>query len=459
VQAVPHSNVDWESYMQQATILGQPGQYNYSQLVGTNGPMVYPAGHAWLYLGLHHLTGGGVNTRLAQHLACGLYILNLALVFRLLLRTELLPPYLLALMSLGATRVRFIAVVQLFNDPVAMLLLHAAINMFLDGHWSLGSVLFSLGVSVKMNILLFAPALLGTYLTFLGLRGTVLQLGVCAGLQVALASPFLLFDPFAYLKAAFQFNRRFLHRETVNFGFLPMGIFVSKWFHVFLLLVHVSALIFAIHYWFKPLSYLKAKQAGQNGQRKIAKSKSNQSASGPWSTKLVVLVLSMVPPFSLLQPFQPVPIQLIFWPTVGYTVGLYVVSYIASKYQGQSIISSGAKSVSSFLLPFFISNFIGICCSRSLHLQFYSWYFYSLHFLLWNTTFKTPVKLLLLRSEPLVLAKGQICPFMPSAFPQQSACLMGSINQANRLLSDRQIRQADRYIRQIRQVNKQKSSC
>ena len=51
-----------------------------------------------------------------------------------------------------------------------MLCLHASLNMFLDNRWSLGSLFFSLCVSVKTNLLLFSPGLISLYMIFLGVR-------------------------------------------------------------------------------------------------------------------------------------------------------------------------------------------------------------------------------------------------------------------------------------------------
>jgi hypothetical protein len=42
----------------------------------------------------------------------------------------------------------------------------------------------SLAVSIKMNVLLYAPALLVVYLTQLSLFDTIVQLAVCGSLQV-----------------------------------------------------------------------------------------------------------------------------------------------------------------------------------------------------------------------------------------------------------------------------------
>lgn len=43
----------------------------------------------------------------------------------------------------------------------------------------------------------------------------------------------------------------------------------------------------------------------------------------------------------------------------------------------------------------FTANFIGIVCARSLHYQFYSWYFHSIPFLLWQTKLPVPARLAL----------------------------------------------------------------
>ena len=46
------------------------------------------------------------------------------------------------------------------------------------------------------------------------------------------------------------------------------------------------------------------------------------------------------------------------------------------------------------LLMLFSGNFIGIICARTLHFQFYSWYFHMLPFLLWQANLWTPLRLI-----------------------------------------------------------------
>merc|ERR1719397_56629 len=125
----------------------------------------------------------------------------------ILVRTNLVPPYILVLMSLTSYRVHSIFILRLFNDPVAMLLLYAAINLFMDGLASLGSLVFSLAVSVKMNILLYSPAVLLYYLAVLGLPATMVQLTICATTQLIIAAPFLVQFPVQYIIGAFNLGR------------------------------------------------------------------------------------------------------------------------------------------------------------------------------------------------------------------------------------------------------------
>ena len=98
----------------------------------SKGPLVYPAGFVWFYMGLYYVTSQGTNIILAQYIFAALYLANLGLVFRIFLRTEKLPPYVLALMCLTSYRVHSIFILRLFNDPVAVLFMYLAINLWMD---------------------------------------------------------------------------------------------------------------------------------------------------------------------------------------------------------------------------------------------------------------------------------------------------------------------------------------
>lgn len=83
-------------------------------------------------------------------------------------------------------RVHSIYVLRLFNDPVAMLFLYASLNAFTSERWSIGSIFYSLAVSLKMNVLLFAPALFLAFVERLdgGWLAVLKQLTICATVQV-----------------------------------------------------------------------------------------------------------------------------------------------------------------------------------------------------------------------------------------------------------------------------------
>lgn len=318
IHRVKYTEIDWVAYMQEVEgVLN--GTYDYSKLKGDTGPLVYPAGFVWLYTALYFITSQGTNVRLAQYIFSFIYLINLGLVFRIMVKTRKVPPYVLVLMSLTSYRIHSIFILRLFNDPIAMLLLYAAINLFIDDHWSLGSLLFSLAVSIKMNVLLYSPALLVAYVSILGLPHTFVQLSICAGVQVVLALPFLASNPFNYVIGAFNLGRVFMFEWTVNWRFLPEDVFIARWFHLLLLLGHVAILYHCYPYWLQFFqSYSKLRRV-------------------------------------------PVP-----------------------------------HCSQLFVLPLFMCNFIGVMLARSLHYQFYVWYYHSLHYLVWSTGYPTQYRLLLL---------------------------------------------------------------
>ncbi|NXQ96405.1 ALG3 mannosyltransferase, partial [Sagittarius serpentarius] len=326
------TEIDWKAYMEEVEGFAN-GTLDYTQLRGDTGPLVYPAGFVYIFLGLYYATGRGTDIRLAQYLFAGLYLLNLLLVFRIYCRTNKVPPYVFFFMCCASYRIHSIFVLRLFNDPVAMAILFLAINLFLEERWSWGCLLFSLAVSVKMNILLFAPGLLFLLLQRFGLLGCIPKLCICALLQIVLGLPFLLVNPVGYLTRSFDLGRQFQFKWTVNWRFLPEEVFQNRAFHATLLLAHLAGLgLFAVHRWHR--------------------------------SKESILTLLKDPADRKHAP-PPLTVNNILW-------------------QASCVCPLNASAQIVFVL--FSSNFLGVCCSRSLHYQFYVWYFHTLPYLLWCTS-------------------------------------------------------------------------
>ncbi|NXV90187.1 ALG3 mannosyltransferase, partial [Calonectris borealis] len=345
IRRVPYTEIDWKAYMEEVEGFAN-GTLDYTQLKGDTGPLVYPAGFVYIFLGLYYATGRGTDIRLAQYLFAGLYLLNLLLVFRIYCRTNKVPPYVFFFMCCASYRIHSIFVLRLFNDPVAMAILFLAINLFLEERWSWGCLLFSLAVSVKMNILLFAPGLLFLLLQRFGLLGCIPKLCICALLQVILGLPFLLVNPVGYLTRSFDLGRQFQFKWTVNWRFLPEEVFQNRAFHAALLLAHLAGLgLFALHRWHR--------------------------------SKESILAL-LKDPAERKHPSPPLTVNNILWRaarTGGRRQGR----------AGRTLGSAFGDSRAQIVFVLFSSNFLGVCCSRSLHYQFYVWYFHTLPYLLWCT--------------------------------------------------------------------------
>ncbi|XP_076328557.1 dol-P-Man:Man(5)GlcNAc(2)-PP-Dol alpha-1,3-mannosyltransferase-like isoform X1 [Tachypleus tridentatus] len=328
IEYIPYTEIDWKAYMQEVEGVVN-GTLDYTKLEGDTGPLVYPAvfvyilcgifiylypaGFVYIFLVLYYLTGHGINIYVAQYIFALFYLLTLLLVFRIYAKCKKVPPYALIFMCCTSYRIHSIYVLRLFNDPVAVVLFYCALNFFISSKWTTGAIFYSLAVSVKMNILLYAPALLLLLLATGGVPNTVFNLGICGLVQLVLGLPFLLTNPVGYLNRAFNLGRVFIFQWTVNWKFLPEEMFVSHYFHVILLCLHLIVLLMFCRTWRRFLGL------------------------STW------------------------------FPTKN---------------------SSTIKNVDCVLLPMFTANIIGIAFSRSLHYQFYVWYFHTLHYLLWCTTLK-----------------------------------------------------------------------
>nr|XP_022343201.1 dol-P-Man:Man(5)GlcNAc(2)-PP-Dol alpha-1,3-mannosyltransferase-like [Crassostrea virginica] len=322
IKKIKYTEIDWKAYMQEVEGVVN-GTYDYTKLKGDTGPLVYPAGFVYIYLALYYITSYGHNIRLGQYLFAGLYILSLIVLFDIYRKTNKVPPYAFVFMCCASYRIHSIYVLRLFNDPVAMFFMYLAVCCFLRDRWAIGCLIYSFGVSIKMNLLLFSPALLMVMMVRLGTLSTIGHLAICAAPQVVLAIPFLLENPVGYIVRSFNFGRQFFYVWTVNWRLIPEDIFLNKYFQTALLLAHVLTLLLFFMFKWRRL-YPKVK-------------------------------------FGILMP--------------GCNTNL---------------------SPNQILLPLWTANLIGMSFSRSLHYQFYVWYFHTLHYLLWSTSQSDIVKILIL---------------------------------------------------------------
>lgn len=392
VERVPYTEIDWKAYMQECEGFIN-GTFDYSKLRGDTGPLVYPAGFVYVYSIFYFLTDRGRNIKLAQYVFIVVYLIQLYYVLRIYIKTKKVPPYVLLITILTSYRIHSIHVLRLFNDPIAVLFLYISLNYFLESKWYLGSIFYSLGVSIKMNILLYAPALFFFYLVNLGLKETIKQIFVCGLIQLFLGLPFLLTSPVSYLRGSFDLGRVFNHTWTVNYRFLDVKVFENSYFHLTLLGIHILLLIIFLPMCIKyfrsycRLRYVQKQVQPQidakniENKRKVHGKKDKIKAQESSDEKLTKDQEQFLNSFeSMLQKTQKSrkKIKVIDdTPEVAYSIDFNVISQL-------------------FILPMFLINFIGIVCARSLHYQFYSWYFHSLPYLLWSTNISIIVRFLIL---------------------------------------------------------------
>jgi len=247
----------------------------------------------------------------------GLYLINHYAVLRLyakLLGEKAVGWQALLMLSLSY-RVHSIFLLRMFNDPVAITLMHWSVLYMTENKWIRALLLYSAALSVKMNILLYLPGVLLLLLLAKGPAGLMGGIGIICALQGLLAAPFLASFPMEYFSRAFEFSRQFDMKWSVNYQFLSLEAFSNPHFHLLLLCLHLSLLL----------------------------------------------------------------VFLLCHGSAGSTLSQRLRSLNCSLYPQETQLSA-----SEIVKTLFTVNLIGIACCRSLHYQFYSWYFYTLPLFVWS---------------------------------------------------------------------------
>lgn len=228
------------------------GERDYTVIKGGTGPLVYPAAHVYVYTGLYHLTDKGTNILLAQQLFGALYMATLGVVMLCYWRAGV-PPYVFPVLVLSK-RLHSIFVLRCFNDGVAVLFLWLAILAWQRRQWSVGALVYSFGLGVKMSLLLALPAVGVMLFLARGFQGSLRLAWLMAQLQIVLAVPFLSTNWRGYLGRAFELSRQFKYEWTVNWRMLGEERFLSKELALGLLALHAGVLlVFVAARWLRPV--------------------------------------------------------------------------------------------------------------------------------------------------------------------------------------------------------------
>ncbi|KAJ2484353.1 dolichyl-P-Man:Man(5)GlcNAc(2)-PP-dolichol alpha-1,3-mannosyltransferase [Coemansia sp. RSA 2320] len=305
------------------------GERNYLRLKGDTGPLVYPAGFVWVYEALWYVTDGGSNIRRAQYVFMGIYLATLAVVLAIY-RHARLSPVALALLVLSK-RLHSIYVLRLFNDSVAMLPAYLAIYAMLPSAGRSAMRWSGLLLSLGIAVKMNVQLMLPGAAYIWWRAGSVST--VCAQLAVVAGSQTLITAPFLSTYPTEYVARAFDFGRQFDFTWTVNWRFVGS--QVFL--------------------------------------------SQKWAEFLLVAHLGLL-----------LALGLYAWPRLA---GLSAWAVVRDGFRTCQQRKSNRPDTNEVLAVMFSANFVGIVCARSLHYQFYSWYFHMLPFLLHKSRLPAVVQL------------------------------------------------------------------
>ncbi|KAL5091224.1 dolichyl-P-Man:Man(5)GlcNAc(2)-PP-dolichol alpha-1,3-mannosyltransferase [Trichoderma cf. simile WF8] len=322
---IPYTEIDWVAYMEQITQFVH-GERDYPKMEGGTGPLVYPAAHVYIYTGLYYLTKKGTDILLAQQLFAVLYMATLGVVMLCYWKAKV-PPYIFPLLILSK-RLHSVFVLRCFNDCFAAFFLWLSIFFFQRRVWTVGALAYTIGLGVKMSLLLVLPAVVIVLFLGRGFKGALRLLWLMVQVQLLLAVPFITTNWRGYLGRAFELSRQFKFEWTVNWRMLGEELFLSRSFSITLLAFHaLFLLIFILGRW------LKIKER---------------------------TVLGMIP---------------------------YVLRFQSPFTEQEELSISHRVVTPRYIMSAMLSaNVVGLLFARSLHYQFYAYLAWATPFLLWTAS-------------------------------------------------------------------------
>ncbi len=181
-----------------------------------------------------------------------------------------------------------------------------------------------------------------------------------------LGVPFLITHPIAYIHRAFEFSRQFFYIWTVNWKCIPEPIFLSREFQLVLLCLHLSMLVLFLNKYLKCVWNSEALQIFRSSKEKefFFSKRQTGGLAALWHKRNARRILSSD-----------------------------CILFLKNWRKIKTLFCFALKSpFLAIVTIMFLSNFIGICFSRSLHYQFYIWYYHTFAYLLWCTSYPTSLK-------------------------------------------------------------------
>lgn len=321
---VPYTEIDYKAYMEQIDMI-YDGEYNYDNIEGGTGPLVYPAGHVVIFKIMHWLTEGMDHIERGQTAYRYLYLLTLFHQFMIFYKLDIAPWC--VVLSCFSKRLHSIYVLRLFNDCFTTFFMMCTFLGLIRGSSiksnnimkfsivTLVSLTYSFAISIKMNALLYLPGVaISLYLISDGtLMICLYSVLMMIGMQIWVGWAFLSRYPWQYLNGAFNFKRQFMFQWSINWQFIGEDGFTSLLFQRSLLISSIIMIVFVI---------------------------------------------------------------IMKYPNIFYDVRRSIIHPFSGVVKG----NGNLLDIISFL--FIISNFIGIIFSRSLHYQFLTWYHWTLPILI-----------------------------------------------------------------------------